>query len=524
MKKNTTLISNKLSYLQFTKQYLYIRTKNNLVNNFTLNAEQKYIYQQTIAQFKSVSNNRILVLKPRQIGSTTFFCSYSFYKTFLHSGLKTFVLSHRQSSTNNLFDIILRFYTKLPEDNQVKALITRNKSIVFSQQDSAYNFATAGSKEVGRGDTIQFFHGSEVAFWPNASNHIASVLSAVPTKNSHVFLESTSAGPSGAFYDLCMDAISNKNGYKLIFIPWFWHKDYSTKNNNINVLDLPKDWLEYKNTYGLSSNQLIWAYNQNSMLSLNNQNNSPSNVFFKEYPASVQEAFKYSNNNNLIQASDLQNQALDKNFSSVLHNNKYDLFCEQLKSQPIILGVDMAYGGEDSCYIIDRMGSFIGFNVNTKINTKNTMHIVGLIKQYVEKFNCTNIFIDVAGGGVGVCDRLAEIGIYANKVHFASAPTNKQKFVNIRAEMWYAVKNFIQNNGFIINDSWILHQLSNVGFFYTSSGQIQLQSKDEIKKLLKYSPDAGDAIALTFAKEIYANKIIKTVTNHNGNLYNPLNF
>ena len=49
------------------------------------------------------------------------------------------------------------------------------KELYFDTLDSGYLVATAGSREVGRSDTIQRFHGSEVAFWPNAESHIEGI-------------------------------------------------------------------------------------------------------------------------------------------------------------------------------------------------------------------------------------------------------------------------------------------------------------------------------------------------------------
>ena len=39
-----------------------------------------------------------------------------------------------------------------------------------------------------------------------------------------------------------------------------------------------------------------------------------------------------------------------------------------IKIEKIIFGVDIARGGGDFSWIIDRQGSFLGFNVNEKVN------------------------------------------------------------------------------------------------------------------------------------------------------------
>ena len=54
------------------------------------------------------------------------------------------------------------------------------KELYFDKLDSGYTVGTAGTKATGRSRTIHLFHGSEVAHWPNARDHFAGVMQAVP--------------------------------------------------------------------------------------------------------------------------------------------------------------------------------------------------------------------------------------------------------------------------------------------------------------------------------------------------------
>ncbi len=66
-----------------------------------------------------------------------------------------------------------------------------------------------------------------MAFWPNADEHLAGVLQAVPNeKNTEVILESTANGVGGVFYDYVMDADAGRGDFELVFIPWFWQDEY----------------------------------------------------------------------------------------------------------------------------------------------------------------------------------------------------------------------------------------------------------------------------------------------------------
>ena len=74
---------------------------------------------------------------------------------------------------------------------------------------------------------MQFFHGSEVAFWPNAAAHAAGILQAIPDEvGTEVFKESTANGVGNYFHKEWQDAESGLSDYIAIFVPWFWSEEY----------------------------------------------------------------------------------------------------------------------------------------------------------------------------------------------------------------------------------------------------------------------------------------------------------
>ncbi|MGV3278559.1 hypothetical protein ACFX5K_02810 [Rickettsiales bacterium LUAb2] len=405
----------------------------------------------------------------------------------------------------------------------------KNTTIQFKLLDNIILLATAGSTGVGRSHTLQFFHGSEVAFWKNAEDHLASILMAISVEtNSEIILESTANGKEGMFYELCIDAMANKNNFQFIFIPWFWH-DYYVINDFSNY-EISKAWLEYQKLYSLSNQQLGWAYLKNQILcKITGENNQdgPCITFKREFPAKPEEAFSIKDDNNFIKSIELIKSALDltefNNCSMNLLNNKSNNILALKKrlhlNASIILGVDVARGGGDYSWIIDRQGEFLGFNVNEKVNIVDTMKIAYWIASYINKFDPDKVIIDAGGGGIAVVDKLSEMG-YQNittAVNFASRANNQQKFLNKRAEIWWHLKEFINTGGYIINDRELLKQISSVKYQYNLKGQLQLESKRELRSNLKGSPDGGDAAALTFASYINNKSIIISDNN-----YDPL--
>ena len=64
------------------------------------------------------------------------------------------------------------------------------KELSFPLLDSGYKVGTAGTEGVGRSDTIQYFHGSEVAFWKSADQHMDGIFQAVPdAPDTEIILE-----------------------------------------------------------------------------------------------------------------------------------------------------------------------------------------------------------------------------------------------------------------------------------------------------------------------------------------------
>ena len=157
------------------------------------------------------------------------------------------------------------------------------KAIMFGYLDSGYHVGTARSSGVGRSDTIQYFHGSEVAYWPRAREHLSGILQTVPdAKGTEVILESTSDGPQGVFYEMCMAARNTDNAYQVIFVPWFWQSEY--QRHCPQDFTLSADETSYKSAHGLNNEQMAWRRNKIAELGGIWQ-------FRREYPASLEEAF-----------------------------------------------------------------------------------------------------------------------------------------------------------------------------------------------------------------------------------------
>lgn len=86
-------------------------------------------------------------------------------------------------------------------------------------------------------------------------------------------------------------------------------------------------------------------------------------------------------------------------------------------------------------------------------------------------------------------------------VNFSHKPLNGDKYRNKRAEMWAEMKEWFQDQaGVQIPDDDGLHsQICAPSYKYDASNRLVLESKEDIKKRVKFSPDGGDAIAAPIA-------------------------
>lgn len=270
-------------FTYYAPRCLKIRTKAGTVKKFEINAAQTYLHNAIEEQRQRTGRVRALVLKGRQQGCSTYVEGRFFWKTSHRRGLKAFILTHMDEATANLFGMAKRYYENCPLVVRPALGASNAKELVFNLLDSGYKVSTAGSKGTGRSDTIQLFHGSEVAYWPHADTHVAGALQAVPdAPGTEIILESTSNGRMGLFYEMCAAAMRGEGEYILVFIPWFWQAEY---RKPVPAGFTPtSDELKYQQDHGVDLEQLVWR--RSKIVELNGIHN-----FRREYPATPEEAF-----------------------------------------------------------------------------------------------------------------------------------------------------------------------------------------------------------------------------------------
>ena len=130
----------------------------------------------------------------------------------------------------------------------------------------------------------------------------------------------------------------------------------------------------------------------------------------------------------------------------------------------------------------------------------DNMELAARIANTIEIWKPDAVFCD-AGAGAGVIDRLRQLEYDVMEVPFGGKANNPQLNINRRTEMWWEMKEWIEQGGAIPNDAALKQELATPIYWFDSAGRRVLEPKDQIKKRLQGagSPDLADALALTFA-------------------------
>jgi hypothetical protein len=176
---------------------------------------------------------------------------------------------------------------------------------------------------------------------------------------------------------------------------------------------------------------------------------------------------------------------------------------------PIILGIDPARFGDDRSVVFRRQGKQ-AFKPVVYRGIDN-MELASRVANLIEQHKPDAVFCD-AGAGSGVIDRLRQLSYDVIEIPFGGKAMKPDQYINRRTEMWWLMKQWIEEGGAIPNDVALKQELATPIYWYDNVGRRVLEGKDQIKKRLQGagSPDLADALALTFALPV-AKKVAEDI-------------
>ena len=479
----------------FARHMLKINTKEGYMEPFIMNRAQTYLHDSIEDQKRRLGRVRKLIVKGRQQGCSTYIEGRYYQKGTRDKNKNIFILSHLADTTQMLFDMVERYQDNIPcKMAKPHADIANRKTMRFKSVNTSYKVGTAGSDNVGRGGTLQLFHGSEVAFWEKVGNIQTGILQSVADMDdTEIILESTANGMGNAFYVMCMEAIKGESDYEVVFIPWYWQSEYQRdlpSNGDIKITEEEEKFRTFIRSQGdvfgfeLTDQQIYWRRSKIAEL-------KSDWMFKQEYPSYLLEAFQ-TTGETYIKAQNIMEA-------------RKSLITDP--DAPLIMGVDPAGKGKDRVIFSYRRGrQFLPHEEFTfgAEDEQIEMQIAGLIARRINDLKPAKVFVDCTSSW-GSVDRLKELGYgqIVRGIGFQTKATEEDVYANKRAEMWGLLKDFIhkEDGEVSIPDSdEVQTDLSSMPKeIITSSGKTQMVAKEKIKKDLGMSPDIGDAMALTFA-------------------------
>lgn len=301
----------------FCEKYIKIVDKNGEQVPFKLNSIQRKIdnkIKELEAQGKPV---RIIVLKARQEGVSTYTQAKILCRTVKNKNRIALVVAHRDDSTNAIFGKAKYMYEYLPEDIKPLQKASNARELVFDVPtyykgnkkglNSKIKIQTAGTDDIGRSDTHFYVHLSEFAFYKgNPKVTLTGIMQSVPKiPGTMVIIESTANGFND-FKELWDSAVAGENDFVPMFFAWHDYEEYQmscTTEEYYNMLEniTNKRLKEYllgtyndKNEktpgiielYNLSKEQVKWY-----LWTLKNDCNNNLDMMKQENPTYPKEAF-----------------------------------------------------------------------------------------------------------------------------------------------------------------------------------------------------------------------------------------
>lgn len=273
---------------------------------------------------------RIIGLKPRQKGSTTYFGCVD-YTEMRRASTAACVIGGQYSQTKELWEMLQTYQANDSFDWGNTGEINAKEGKWTN--GSKLKAETARDVVAGIAGTYQVLHATEVARWAelgiaNAADVLANILKCVPMlAGTIVILESTAAGATGDYYVRFVDAVDAEEylagtvtvmpgQYVRVFAPWFEFQDSTIrltaeqKRQIERTLDADDEYFGEKELIGryatgeqgerrLGDSVVgfdIWEQLAWRRWSIRHECKRDKQIFDRDYPHSWQDAFKKSGN------------------------------------------------------------------------------------------------------------------------------------------------------------------------------------------------------------------------------------
>lgn len=278
-----------LDFERYAQNNLKIRNKAGEIVPLQFNNIQKQIVKAVVDDLQNDRPIRYIILKARQEGVSTLIEALIFWWTATHKNVKSKIVAHENETAKALYEMFRRYYDNTLPIFQPKIKYNTRSDLTFDTEDgkglkSQIDVASAKNTGVGRGQTINWLHGSEISLWADGNEIMAGLMQAVPLlPKTAIFLESTANGIGDYFHKTWQAAKAGQSVFKPLFFSWAEHEEYQ--------ITPPKDFIKTKEEaslakeYNLTDAQVYWRREKIKEFS------GDLDKFKQEYPLNDAEAF-----------------------------------------------------------------------------------------------------------------------------------------------------------------------------------------------------------------------------------------
>ena len=279
-----------------------------------------------------------LIMKGRQIGSSTIICAWMFWKAYTSTEPLTLAtMSHKSGSARHLLSIIKRMHDNLPIGLQRPISVDHGTEFRFADTGSGIIAVSAEGKGGLRSFSCNALHISEFAFADKPDELKATAISAL--NGGKLIIESTANRWGDGLHKEWMRSERGEADWNRIFFPWYTHKEYTIavpldEAGEPVELSWRDDELRLQEQFELTEGQLLWRRKTIGKLGVEK--------FRREYPSTVDEAYLVSG------ATYFQEEDFDNVEIIEIDNSHWTVFEEPQESDAYAIGVDVSAGvGKD---------------------------------------------------------------------------------------------------------------------------------------------------------------------------------
>lgn len=281
---------------------LRIKTKDLQLVRFgdVMNYAQRDLIEECERQLNETGRIRVVVLKARQMGLSTAIEAILFTLAFAVPYFRVSIVSHAMDSSQHILTMCDTYWKTSPWRGLRTTRYAGRKELAWAETGSGIRVDTAGGKGVGRSQTINALHASEVAFWPDPDELVNGLRQAIPNHGvSAIFFESTANGVGNFFHRVWRDSSAGRNEYVAKFYPWWRHPEYTV--DYITPGEAAKFGLDDESltseerqlrAMGVDDGRLVWR-----RWAVRNLCGGNLERFHQEYPSTAHEAFTSTGRN-----------------------------------------------------------------------------------------------------------------------------------------------------------------------------------------------------------------------------------